>query len=654
MTEHDECQIVDPIVAEVEIHDPVDVLVAETAITASAPLSSASIDMLSKLRERDRVGYEEARARLKRAGCRVAALDEAMGQRPGGLQTGEPSQTDVLLKISESAELFHVAEGTGFADIIVDGHRETWKVSSTGYKDSLRHGYYDETGGAPNSESLQAALNVIEAKARHDGPERTIHVRVGAMGGKLYLDLVDKAWRAVEIDAENWSLADSPPIRFRRAPGMKSLPEPIAGGIVEQLRPFLNVRSDSDFVLIVAWLLCAMGNRGSYPVLVLAGEQGTAKSTLTTILRSLIDPNVAPRRSLPRDERDLFIGANNSLVLAFDNISTLSQWTSDALCRLSTGGAYAVRKNYTDDDEMLFDAVRPIILNGIENIVERQDLADRALFITLEPIPDAKRLSEKELMAKFETVRPQILAALLDGVVVGLGKLSETRLPNLSRMADFVVWATACETAFWPSGTVTKAYRENIDEAVDDVIDADPIATVIRAFMQTRDEWTGTASELLTPLTELAQNNQRKDKNWPNSPRALSGGLRRAANFLRKRGITIEFRREGRERTRNIHITRAPDKVEGGPSASAIPSVGGYERDDFAGSGGGRIQTDVPSADGADDGHRPADHDFAAEPGTWDSNDDHDHADAGFPAGPSLAGELVECGGATAAAHASG
>src|SRR5579872_5026268 len=99
--------------------------------------------------------------------------------------------------------------------------------------------------------------------------------------------------------------------------------------------------------------------------------------------------------------------------------------------------------------KILFDAARPVILNGIEDIVTRPDLADRGVFLTLEPIPEERRRPEAELWAAFEAERPRILGVLLDAVVEGLKRLPETHLPRLPRMADFALWATACETALW-------------------------------------------------------------------------------------------------------------------------------------------------------------------------------------------------------------
>ena len=260
---------------------------------------------------------------------------------------------------------------------------------------------------------------MIEAKAHFDAPERVVHIRVGGLDGRLYLDLGDETWRAVEIDATGWRVIDNPPVRFRRAAGMQPLPMPVPGGSVETLRSFLNVQSDADFVLVVAWALACLRNRGPYPVIVLSGEQGSAKSTFSAILRALLDPNTAPLRALPREDRDLFIAASNGHVLAFDNVSGLPAWISDTLCRLATGGGFAVRQLYTDQDEVLFDAARPVILNGIEDIVTRPDLADRAVFLTLEPIPEERRRPEAELWAAFEAERPRILGVLLDAVVRG-------------------------------------------------------------------------------------------------------------------------------------------------------------------------------------------------------------------------------------------
>jgi hypothetical protein len=228
----------------------------------------------------------------------------------------------------------------------------------------------------------------------------------------------------------------------------------------------------------------------------------------------------------------------------------------------------------------------------------------RAIFLTLEPILEERRRPEAELWAAFEGERPRTLGVLLDAVVQGLRRLPETRLDKLPRMADFALWATACETALWPAGTFWSAYCGNRDEAVEGVIDADPIATALRALMAARTEWTGTASDLLGALAEVAGERVAKSKTWPDSPRALAGRLRRAAAFLRKIGIEISFGREGRARTRTIHIapTPAPENTEARPCASSAPSASAPKSNPANGFLVPPLRTVVNDADGRTDG----------------------------------------------------
>jgi hypothetical protein len=589
------------IIAPVNTED-LEHLVEQVASDPGAPFTPEAVASLAKLRKENRAGFEVLRSRLKDAGCRVTALDEAIDDETGGFSDRAMKQADVLVGLAEEADLFHSPDRTGYADLMIEDHRETWPIRSKGFRHWLARRYYDVDGGAPGSTALQSALGVIEAKANFGAPQRVVYVRIGGVENTIYLDLCDKQWRAIEIDTTGWRVVSSPPVRFRRAPGMQPLPEPDAGGSIATLRSFLNIKSDADFVLVVSWILAALRNRGPYPVIALSGEQGSAKSTFSGLVRSVLDPNTAPLRALPREDRDLFIAANNGHVLAFDNVSGLPHWISDTLCRLATGGGFAVRQLYTDQDEILFQAARPVILNGIEDFVTRPDLADRSLFLTLSPIPERERRPEGELRAAFEAARPRILGVLLDAVVTGLNRLSQTRLEKLPRMADFALWAAACETAFWAAGTFEAAYRSNRDEAVDNVIDSDPIASAVRTMMATRPNWSGTASDLLVVLFRIAGEGVARSRSWPKTPRALAGKLRRAVTFLRKIGIEITFSREGHGRARTIHIAAiraASESVDEGkpvaPAASSAPTAEPSQIPDNAAS------TPQPVASAADD-----------------------------------------------------
>jgi hypothetical protein len=453
------------------------------------------------------------------------------------------SSTDVILNVATAARLFHASDGTGFADLIIDGHRETWPLRSKRFQAWLRQQYYERTWDAPSPAALNAGLNVLAAQAQFDGPQLKVSVRLAEQDGLIYLDLADEFWRCVEIGANGWRIAEDPPVRFRRSAGMQPLPLPVRGGSIESLAPFLNLASEDDFVLVVAWLSGALRAGGPYPVLAIAGEQGSAKTVLSKLLRAVIDPSVAPVRALPRNERELFIAASNGHVLAFDNLSGLPPWLSDTLCRLTSGGAFSTRRLFTDQDEILFVAARPVILNGIEDIITRPDLA---ILLMLAPITDRQRRPENTLWREFELARPHIFGALLDAAAHGLHMLPRVRLKRLPRMADFALWATACESAFRPAGALEAAYSNNRRAAIENIVDADPVAALVREIMADRAQWIGSAADLLQVGTNRL--------GWPKSPRALAGRLRRAQSFLRALGIEIVFGREGRLGMRTIRI----------------------------------------------------------------------------------------------------
>lgn len=555
-----------------EVVDPLDGLVERSKEDVGAPFSPETLEALSELKRADRPAFESLRNALRReAKVRVTELDKALREESTAFgDDDDVSQTDILLDIAEQAELFHTPDGVSYADVEINEHRETWAVSSTGFKRWLKHGYLLYTDGrAPNAEAVNAALGAIDARAFYQGPERDIFIRVAEYNGKVYIDMCDDNWRAIEVDAEGWRITPDPPVRFRRSSGMLPLPKPDKNGSIEVLRPFLNVSSKTNFILVVSWLLAALRGKGPYPVLVLCGEHGSAKSTFSRLMRLIVDPNSALLRVL-REERDMFISANNGHVLAFDNISNMSAAISDTLCRLSTGGSLVTRQLYTDQDEVMFNATRPIILNGIEDVVTRPDLADRSLFLALDPIPEADRKLEEKLFEEFDAALPAILGALLNALSAGLKKLPETKLDRLPRMADFALFSTACETALWDTpGTFMNAYNENRSSTIDDVLDASPVAAAVRLFMATRQSWTGTATQLLEAISEQAA--VATDRSWPKSGRGMRGHLTRAAPFLRQVGLNILLDQKSSDRKRDRLITISKE-APGQSSEQSAPS----------------------------------------------------------------------------------
>ncbi len=517
------------------------------------------------------------------ANGRADASDGADGQkhsRSKGKKKADkqPSQAEQLLTLADGQVYFHGTDGTAYAVVNVDldgrTHQETLGIKRQDFRSWLGRRYFMQTRKAPSAGILQDVLNVLDARARYDGPQLDVWCRAGHAAGKVYLDLADRTWRVVEIDGDGWRVLDRSPVRFRRPKGMLALPEPRPDGTIEELRPFVNLDGDKDnWLLVVGWLVQALSPTGPYPVLCLYGEQGSAKSTLARVLRQLVDPSKAPLRSLPRDERDLIIAAGNSWLVTLDNLSKLDGWLSDALCRLATGGGFSTRELYTDADEVIFDAQRPVLINGIEELAARPDLLDRAIVLQLLALDEKERLTERTFWERFEQARPRILGALLSALSGALRLRDQVQTDRLPRMADFALLAEAAGRGLgWAEGAFLDAYELNRDEQNAATLDASVIFDPLKTLLEGKSCWEGTCKELLTDLASTAPDKTTKGRNWPKSSRALSGMLRRLTTNLRREGFLVTFvgRAPNRGRARVVRIET--EQICKRPSTPSTPS----------------------------------------------------------------------------------
>jgi hypothetical protein len=457
-------------------------------------------------------------------------------------------QRDVLIGLTEFVELWHDANRAAYGSFPVNDHREHWSVRSREFRMWLSGQFYEKTGAAIGGQALEDGVRILEARAVNEGPEYECFTRTGHADGCMYVDLGDASWRAVEITTAGWSVIDKPPLKLLRSPSMRPLPGPEAGSLIEELHQFVNVKTDDDFVLVVAWIVAALRYRGPFPILVVNGEAGAGKSVFSRIVRSLVDPSAAPIRAVPRDDRDLVVSASNSWVLAFDNLSNVPTWLADALCRLATGSGFATRMLHTDRDEMIFDAARPIIVNGIPTLTDRADLADRAVTIHLRALPEDERRPEEDLFADFERARPRILGALLDAISRAHGNVNSVKLDKVPRMADFAKWITAAEPGLgWEPGTFVAAYTENRRDVSEAAFEADAVVVAIWKLVTTVkvEGFEDTATVLLEAINPLVSEATRKSKYWPQNAAQLGNRVARGAPLLKSKGCTVERRHSG-------------------------------------------------------------------------------------------------------------
>lgn len=487
---------------------------------------------------------------------------EGKGRRRG------PPQRDLLNALVDDGdvELWHDKEGKTYATYPHNGHRENSRLDGRSFKRWLEYSYYCVHGGGVSSQAYQEAVNALDARAYCDGPCYQTSLRVAHMGGKVYLDLCDDDWRIIKVCADGWQVVDTPPssLRFLRSQSMAALPEPVAGEGIDRLRGLVNVESDNDFVLLVAWLVAALNGQAPYSILALTAEAGAGKTMLCDIARSLVDPSTAPSRSTSSNDRDLFIHAANAFAMVFDNLSHVPPWQSDAFCRLSSGGGFATRQLHTDSEETVFYAARPIVINGISELASRGDLAQRALTVELGSISESERRPASEIKTSFKSAQPAILGALLDGVSSVLRNLGSTELDQLPRMADFALVATAAEAGLgWQPGTFMKAYSENRDHTMKAAFESDIVARAIANWIRAErpdDGFEGTATELLAALDKTVDETVRRRRSWPANPGVMGAALRRAKPLLEPHGFVIETGRNAGERVIYIQHVKEPSQ----------------------------------------------------------------------------------------------
>jgi putative DNA primase/helicase len=478
----------------------------------------------------------------------LVASAKSFNPRPAEAPSAEterkrPRQSDELIALVDRlrVELWTDPDGEAYASFPVDGHFENRALRSKEFRRWMAGQSYMATGGAPSVQALEDSLRVLEARAAIEGGKFKTYRRIGEAGCKIYLDLCDDQWRAVEIDNFGWRVVANPPCKFIRGAAMRPMVVPEMGGSVDMLRGFFHIESDSDFQLLVAWMVQALRPRGPYPVLCINGEQGSGKSNLTMMLRALTDPNASPLRSAPEKDRDLFVAADNAWVLALDNLSGVAEWLSDALCRIATGGGFSTRTLHSDKEETFFYLARPCILNGIPALTNRPDLADRAITLFLKAIPDDKRRTEEEFWREFDKVAPEILGALLDGVSAALRNLASVKLDALPRMADFARWTQAAESGLgFEPGSILAAYVENRKEIFEASFEADVVAVALANLARANGGVDGKPSELLDMLNASVSEKLLNSRNWPQSATAFGSRFSRVMPMLRKQGFIVD------------------------------------------------------------------------------------------------------------------
>lgn len=437
---------------------------------------------------------------------------------------------------------------------------EVYRLNDSKYQMLLRKRFYDEVGKALSKDNINQAIGVLEAKALYDGDELEVHKRCAEVDGVTYYDLCDKKSTIIKIDKTGWKVDDDKQILFIKKSNMSEQVMPVHyDDLLGLLNKYFRFKDEEDRILHAVSLVTRFISDIPHPVEVIHGEKGASKTTTMRMNRSLIDPATMDIISMPKGIQDLAIVISNNYMPCFDNLDTISSEKSDLLCIASTGGGYSKRKLYSDDDETIVNFKSRITLNGINVVATRADLLYRCIVLTLERIPEDERKEERLLWDSFNEDKPKILGAIFTILSAAKGIYETVKLTKLGRMADFTRWGYAVAEAIGVGGEVfLKAYLNNQKKANQEAVESNPVATALIKYMDENISFTGTVSNLLTVLNQVAEVEQidTTSKLWAKEPNVLSRRLNEIKSNLELEGIYYKISQKNHGRV--IEIVKIP------------------------------------------------------------------------------------------------
>ena len=403
---------------------------------------------------------------------------------------------DTLQLVNKNCSEFFLDQyGLPYAVVRLSDHVETMSINGKRFRNWICKTRYDATKSLLSSETLTSILNILKAKAEFENNTRNLHLRVAESDKEpyvIYYDLTNSKWEVVKITADRWSIEKSP-IMFRRYSNQRTQSYPSVhypSDIFDQFLTLLNVKDEDSKLLLKCYIISLFIPEIAKPILMLHGEQGSAKSTLQEMIKLLVDCSIVRTLSFPRDINELIQKLHHNYIAYFDNISIIPGWISDELCRAVTGSGFTKRQLYTDDDDIIYNFKRSIGFNGINLGATKADLLDRGLIIHLERIPKENVRKLEDLWQDFDNMKPQLLGYILDTLVKVLQVKKNQggiELQGHPRMADFAEIAEIISRCMgYPENMFLDAYYKNIGLQTEEALEANPVGMTVRMFMDSK------------------------------------------------------------------------------------------------------------------------------------------------------------------------
>lgn len=453
-------------------------------------------------------------------------------------RAGQQSHSVAAVAIAEEKyELFPTTDDDVLA-VPKDGPKVSVSISTgKDFYSQLSVDFYDAHDGtkALSDKAFKEAVGIISGRVRKL-PKVEAHLRVAEVGEETFLDLGDESGRCVRITAEGWTVEEESPVLFRRTNLVAPLPTPEPGSDLKEFFNLINIPERSK-ALYLGFLVSFYFPNIAHPILAPLGPQGSGKSKASEHTHRILDNSPILGRKLAKNIEEWVVAGGASYLINLDNVSRLSEDMSDALCRAVTGDASAPRTLYTNKNVEIIKFRRVLILNGIDILGIREDLADRLLVLEMQAIKPGQRLTESSMDSAAESMGPGVLGALLDVVVLVKQTLPHVHLDRLPRMADFARVLRALEIIY-PGLSALEEYELSIEEAAMNAIQQNPVLTAMAEVIT--EPWEGTSKEMLDLLNTKRPVLDESRKYWPNTPALMTTILARSGPAFTKIGWTVE------------------------------------------------------------------------------------------------------------------
>lgn len=437
-----------------------------------------------------------------------------------------------------------------------------YKLSSSQVKDYLYKLYWDAYGKPPSSEAVRAAIATLRGIISYEHPSHHLHNRIGRYKDMLFYDLGDNC-HVVEINSSGWQIKTTCPLYFSRYGHQEKQLFPKAGGNLKELLNYVNTNNSNHQLLILTHLCVSFFPDVHRAILILHGDQGSAKSTLLRVLRSLIDPSQVALLSSPDTDREFVQIASHHYCLYLDNISSISQWLSDCLCRAVTGEGYSKRQLYSDDSDVLYAYMRAIGMSGIVQVANKPDLLDRSILIALERITDNRRRDDSTFWREFNQAKPKLLGAVFDVLVKCLGHIT-TLISSPHRLKDYYRFSVAAAQALgFTEQQLAVAFNDNSVQQNEEALEVSPVAQTIIKLMENRDHWDDSSAALYRELDTIATS-LNLERGFPKSSTWLWRKIVEIRPNLISSGITPTKYRQAN--ANYIKLEKCPTNVTTGSS----------------------------------------------------------------------------------------